>query len=477
MDIGSNSVRLVIYDRMKRVPRPLFNEKALCGLGQGLHRSGTLDAEAKAFAEASVARFVAIARMMGVGELHAVATAAVRDAKDGAAFIRKIEKNNGVKIRIISGEEEAYFAAQGVISSIHAPRGLVADFGGGSLELVEVSEKGILRQSTLPIGALRLLGMCNPDPDAIRARLRKELGKVAWLGKGYDRLYAIGGGFRSIARVHMERFDYPLRLLHHYAIETEPLRPFFTHLLGMTPKERARIQGLQNRRADGFLPAVVALEEIIRAARAERVIFSAAGIREGLLFDKLPAEEHARDALTASMDALTGEAWDSSYADALFAWQKPLFAGEPQERERLRRAACSLSEIALAVSPDFRAEWAFEHILVAALYGITHRERVTLALALYHRYRAKKKLRSKVLELIHEEDEAWARLVGQSMGLAFDLSAGIGELLGRFAVTPIGGGAIGLQGDAEARKTVPATVEKRLEGLGETLRAFRKSRK
>lgn len=474
IDIGSNSVRLVIYDRLKRVPRPLFNEKSACGLGNGIHFTGKLDENSKIKASRCLSRFAYLSRTMKVDQLYAVATAALRDASDGPAFIREQEEKLGIKIEIISGEREAQLAAQGILSSINLPEGIAADLGGGSLEIVSLRHQHVQHQATFPLGSLRLLDAYKDDLSAIRKKVKEALQEVYWIKDVGQSFYAIGGGFRSIAQVHMRKERYPVRVLHQYSVPAEQLYPFFSYLLSLAPKEIQQIKGLNTRRKNSFLPSIVVLEEIMKQMSAEEVVFSAAGIREGLLYEKLPPQEYLRDALTASVSALTGRDMETdAYADTLMRWQEQLLDGETLAEKRLRRAACQLSEVALAVSPDFRAEWVFEHILVASLYGLDHRERVMLALACYYRHHHKFKLNSPTINLLQEEDKLWAKLVGQLSGIAFDLSAGIPDILDKISLS-VEGSEVKIRQDESVAMILPEETTKRLEGLGETCKAFRR---
>ncbi len=473
IDIGSNSVRLVVYDRLRRSPRPLFNEKWPCGLGHGIQATGRLNADAREMARTSIARYVHIARTMGLSSLHAIATAAIRDAEDGPDFIRELEREHEIRIRIISGEQEAHLAAQGVLASIHRPEGVAIDLGGGSLEAVELGER-IGRQATFPLGTLRLIDACGQDSKKLSRHIRDHLETQAWLQSSRPALYVIGGGFRSIARVHMRQHAYPLRILHQYTLETELFMPWLRNLKKLSLREIQALKGLSARRAEGFLPSVCVLEEMLKMTLAKQLVISTAGIREGLLHDLLRPQERKRDGLSASLMNLSGkEVHDEAYTKALFDWQTPLFTREPPELARLRRCVCALSEIALPVNVDFRAEWAFEHLVVASLYGITHSDRITLALALYYRYRPTCKLETPLLRLVGEREHVWAQMAGQSAALASAISAGTAGLLPKESLRIKGDMAV-LQPGENIAQILPATVEKKLEGLGEILSAYRK---
>ena len=151
IDIGSNSVRLVIYEEMARSLVSIFNEKTMCGLGREVQSSGLLAPDAVAKALTSLRRFRALCRIMKVGRVHAIATAACRDASNGPEFIAKAEQICRVRIEILSGPREAQLSALGVVSGIHRPDGIVGDLGGGSLELVDISGHRVRKGVTLPL--------------------------------------------------------------------------------------------------------------------------------------------------------------------------------------------------------------------------------------------------------------------------------------------------------------------------------------
>ncbi len=152
VDIGSNSLRLVVYDGVRRAARIMLNEKVLCGLGRGLSETGRLNQEGVEQARVNLQRFVSLARAIGVSRLDVLATAAVRDADDGREFAAEIERRFGVRVRILAGAEEGRYSALGVLSGIPDAQGFAGDLGGGSVELVPVAKGRAGAGATLPIG-------------------------------------------------------------------------------------------------------------------------------------------------------------------------------------------------------------------------------------------------------------------------------------------------------------------------------------
>lgn len=473
IDIGSNSVRLVIYDAIKRTPLPIFNEKILCGLGKGLASTGRLNPDGVKLAEESLKRFLALVRIMDVVELQILATAAVRDAVDGTEFVETLERKYGVSITVISGIKEARLAAAGVFSSIYRPEGLAGDLGGGSIELISLERGSIAGQATMPIGPLRLLDASGGDTGIMRGLIRDAVSAESWLDRAHPpHFYAIGGSFRAIAHIYMKIEKYPLDIVHHYTIKNAPMRKLLKEIVSLPPQEVAELPGAPSKRAEALIPAALVLEHILDLTHPVDVIFSASGIREGFLYEKLSPSIRAEDPLIASCaDLASQNGRVAGYARELFTWMAPLFEKESDADKRLRFAACILSEIGWRIHPDYRAEWVFFRALQSTLTGLSHPERVTLALALYHRHQYKRKHDWDVLELARERDLAWARVVGTAASLAYHVSGGMSGNLDNVTLR-LGKHELEVAFAPDAQDLMTDAVRKRVEGLGDTFKAF-----
>ena len=473
IDIGSNSVRMVVYHGLKRVPLPLFNEKYMCALGKGLARTGKLNPEGVKQAEIAIARFLVMARRLEVASLDIIATAAVRDAENGYQFVRSIEEQHGVKITTISGEREAELAAKAVLSSFHEPLGLSADLGGGSMELATVERTRIGQVASCHLGNLRMIDATDGKRDKMENLIRDELKEIAWLKNVRPPcIYAIGGGFRALAKVHIKKTRYPLNLTHEYAMSKRALTQMTEKLLTLPSSEIAELPGISEKRAATLIPSALVLQKLMNVTGAHEVRFSVSGIREGFFYDLLGPRLQKEDALIASatdLAALIGRS--GGYAQELYDWMTPLFAREPITWQRLRLALCKLSELAWSIDPSFRANWAYLRIIQSSLKGMDHKERLMLALALYHRYQTRWKGDKSEISLLDERERLWARCVGLSANLAFQLSGGRGGNL-HHAKLSYHDAQVRLMLDTEANPLRTETVEKRLEGLGEALKAF-----
>ena len=242
VDIGSNSIRLVVYEGIARSPTVLFNEKMLAGLGRGIVSTHKLDAEAVTRSMEEFRRFRALSDQAGAEQLYAIATAAAREAENGPDFIRKTEAILGTEVRVLSGREEAYYSAMGIISSFHQPDGIAGDLGGGSLEVIDIRGDTYGDGLTMPLGGLRLQDMAKNSMAAAAKIARAELAKAKVLKGGKGRaFYAVGGTWRNLARLHMNSVGYPLAVMHHYEMGIEESIPF---LLQVARGDVEKIKGI-----------------------------------------------------------------------------------------------------------------------------------------------------------------------------------------------------------------------------------------
>ena len=443
VDIGSNSVRLVVYEALKRNPVPLFNEKILAGLGEAVGSTGRLSGQSVERALGALRRFRALADHMGIERLHVLATAAVREAENGAAFVEAGEAVCRGPIEILSGAREAHLTALGVVSGVHRADGVAGDLGGGSLELVDIRDEAVGAGVTLPLGGLRLSDVSGRSLRRAEAMARAALGACRLLDKAKGRsFYAIGGTWRALGRLHMTQTGYPLHVAHHYALPAKDAVDFAQLVKQAAPGALASIDVVNEARQPLLAYGALVLEHVVRQGRPKTVVFSALGVREGLLYDLLDPEERRRDVLLAAAEELASLLGRSlAHGQQLCAWTDRLFGSarieESAEETRLRHAACLLSDIAWRAHPDYRGEEALEAIAYANVAGIDHVGRAFLALAVYHRYvgagddrgmvRLRPLLTAKLLER--------ARLVGLACRLAYVLSASVPGVLPQIALT------------------------------------------
>ena len=393
IDIGSNSVRLVVYESLSRSLVSVFNEKALCGLGREVQSTGLLAPDAVAKALTSLRRFRALCRIQKVGRVHVIATAACRDASNGPEFIAKAERICGVPIEILSGPREAKLSALGVISGIHEPDGIVGDLGGGSLELIDVRGSRVRSGVTLPLGSLALQDSSRKSLKRAENIVRDLVTGVSLLKKGQGRnFYAVGGTWRALARIHIVQSGYPLKVMHGYSIPGPEALDFAQRLRRLAATDRlADIEVVSDARRPLLTYAALALEYVIRVARPKTIVFSTFGVREGLFYEMLPADQRADDGLICAAQNLNRLLSRSArHAEELIAWTDRLVRvirlRETEEDRRLRHAACLLSDIGWRVHPDHRGEETLSLITNGNFGSISHQGRAFVALAVFYRY-------------------------------------------------------------------------------------------
>jgi exopolyphosphatase / guanosine-5'-triphosphate,3'-diphosphate pyrophosphatase len=467
VDIGSNSVRLVIYENSQRNAATLQNEKAICGIGREMVSTGRLHAEGCAEALAALARFRMIADGLGVEVREAVATAAARDAVNGAEFIARAERAWGSPIRILAGEDEARIAAEGVVAGIPNADGLVADLGGGSLDMVTVKAGLTTNAYTLPFGPLRLMDQAKGDSDKARDVVDKGLKALPALSA--PALYAVGGIWRSFARVDMEEHNYPLHVLQQYTIPRGRALRLCKVLAGLSRESVRKIKVVSKRRADALPYGAVVLERLLLAGDIRDVVISAYGLREGLFYARLAAEERARDPLLEfAMGSNERLARVPAHAAEMLRWTQPLFEGEGAELRRIREASAYFSDIGWRRHPDDRATGAMGQVLTGPFAGADHRARALIATSIFHRYSGDEDFpRNLILAgLLDKDDEKRALKLGLAWRFAFSLSASaVGELAHyKLRLTPA---KIVLEVPARREAIAGDPVQKRLGVLAE----------
>jgi exopolyphosphatase/guanosine-5'-triphosphate,3'-diphosphate pyrophosphatase len=438
IDVGSNSVRLVVYEGLTRSPTELFNEKALCGLGREVQSTGLLAADAVEHALSTLKRYRALCERMGVRETLAIATAACRDAKNGHAFIRSAERTLKTEIDILSGAREAELTALGVISGVHRGDGVVGDLGGGSLELVDIRGMRARHGLTRPLGGLALADISSKSLKKAEKFVKKTLGGLAMLKACENRtLYAVGGTWRSLARLHMWQTGYPLHVMHGYAIAADEALEFARLVHRVDVETLSNIEVVNNARRPLLPYAALVLEYILRIGKPRQVVFSALGVREGLLYSMLKRKDQEKDALIEAARHLNRlRSRSPRHGEELIAWTDRFIASsgldESSEERRLRHAACLLGDIGWRAHPDYRGEQSLNIIAHGGFSGIDHAGRAYLALAVFFRHVGlvmDDELSPRLRELVSTRMLDRARVLGAAMRLAYVVSAAMPGVL------------------------------------------------
>ncbi|WP_300032124.1 Ppx/GppA family phosphatase [uncultured Roseobacter sp.] len=418
VDVGSNSVRLVVFDGAARSPAYFYNEKIMCALGAGLSDSGVLNPEGRVRALNALRRFQHLAQGMGLPALTVVATAAVRDARDGPDFCADVLRETGLRIWVIDGEEEARLSAQGVLLGWPGSYGLVCDIGGSSMELAEISGGRVGRRMTSHLGPLKLQDIAGGKKGRdkhIRATL-EHMRDV--MGDQRDRLFLVGGSWRAIARIDMHRRGYPLHVLHEYRMTARSVSDTVQFIRDADLSELRSACGISSARMNLVPLAAEVLKRLVQTFRPKDIAISSYGIREGMLYEQMPQRLRDRDPLVeACRFAEAKDARMPGFGKSLYAFIHPLFKNVPDARRRLIKAACLLHDVSWRAHPDYRAETCFDNATRANLGGLKHSERVFLGLALLHRYSNKREGTrfEELYELIDEKTQLEAEILGKAM--------------------------------------------------------------
>lgn len=431
IDIGSNSVRLQIFDKVSRNPMLLFNEKNQCGLGRSLASTGELAQDAVDEALKTLRRFRALAVQRGVTKIHAIATAAARDAKNAEDFVSRATDILAGPIAILSGKDEAKLAGYGVIAGFHEPDGLSGDMGGGSLEITDIKKFKIGKMVTTPLGALRVIDISKGNIEKAKKYIDEELQNISWLKQGKDRpFYAVGGTWRAIAKLHMAQRNYPMKITHGYRIRAPKVIEFTQLLDGLSPSSMDGIQLVNKSRRETVPFGALVLERLFQMVEPSELVISATGVREGLIYGLLSKEEQKTDPLLAACaDLARLDTHSSHYCQELCDWTDMIFANfdldETPEETRLRHAACLLSDVARYVHTEYRVERGLDLVAEANMTGVNHADRIFLALSVYFRYGGSADNESApLLSLAGERVLERTRILGAAFRLANLISAG-----------------------------------------------------
>ena len=468
VDIGSNSVRLVIFEDGVRSPDYFFNEKCICQLGLDLSETGRLNPAGKEKALSALRRFAALSRRMGVGEVIAIGTAALREAEDGPAFREEIEAETGLAVRVATGSEEAHLAAQGVMLGWPNVDGVVADLGGSSLELARVRGGRIEAAVSSPSGHLRLAEQNAPSARQAMMALAAAAGPFAMDG---GRLVLVGGAWRALAKAHMAMENYPLHVLQGYAIDAPDALKLCDWATTAKPSEVKKASDVSNSRLASVAAGAHALKRLLLDIRPDEVSISAFGVREGLIYERLSPSLRAVEPLTAAADgAERRNARCPGFGAELFAWMRPLLGGLTDDQMRLAEATCLLHDANWRTHPDYRAAACFNLVTRANLGGVGHKDRLFMGAALLHRYKGSGNDReaSDAIARLPEDARKGAEIVGRAARLGAMLSGSAIGALGLCRLT-VEGDRLRLTFADEASEFAGERVERRFRALADAM--------
>jgi exopolyphosphatase/guanosine-5'-triphosphate,3'-diphosphate pyrophosphatase len=474
IDVGSNSVRMVVYRIDGRAMTPILNEKVMAGLGRDLNRTQMLSPEGAETAVRAIRRFATLIEALQIREVFPVATAAVREANDGRAFADRIYDETGLKLRILSGDDEARLSALGVSAGAPDAKGVVGDLGGASLELIEISPKGLGRGETFPLGPLTLARE-EFDYERVSDQVEKVLSNTKLLGRRGGDFYAVGGAWRALGRIDIALTNHPLGVLHHHQMSRAEVLKVADVVRKQSRRSLEKLEEAAAKRADTLPYAAVVLERVMMAGNFDRVILSAFGLREGVLLERMSEQALAVHPLIAAAEALAGR-WSRTraFGQSLEQWIAPMFVGQvpifgKKRDEVVRGAAARLADVGGPLHPDQRVEVMFDLILRAPLAAISHEERGFLAAAIHHRYtKAQPRHADAYLRLLNEEQQAAAAALGAALRLGADLSGRSETLLASFDIAAVDDKLV-LRVKKRVAHLVTETASRRLDAAAQAL--------
>ncbi|MEO9296430.1 Ppx/GppA phosphatase family protein [Devosia alba] len=439
LDIGSNSVRLVVYERHARALTPLYNEKSACALGRGVGKTGRLAEANMAKALKAIKRFALVCRLMRVGKTFILATSAVRDAANREAFVGAVEALMDCKVQVLSGAREAHYAALGAVAGMPGFSGIVGDLGGGSLETSRIVDGRDTDGKSFELGVIRLQDDSNGSPSEVSAIIRERL-QGAELGQSSagESFAAIGGTWRALAKLHQVMRKYPLHMVQHYVVPADEMIAFCDEIIGASSRKAyGGADRVSSSRRELVPLGAAVLAEVLKAGQFKDVVFSALGVREGYLYGKLDAQEQAIDPLIQGAEELSVlRSRSPAHANDLIAFSAQLLAvtgvQETSEEARLRTVACLLADIGWRAHPDYRGSQSIDAVAYGSLSGMDHPGRAFLAQVIAIRYDGlKSKTASSLVALGNAALTERARLIGSLFRVAYPITAAMPGILPR----------------------------------------------
>jgi exopolyphosphatase / guanosine-5'-triphosphate,3'-diphosphate pyrophosphatase len=470
IDVGSNSVRLVIYDGPARTPFVVHNEKVQARLGRSLAETGRIDAAAYDKALKGCRRFKALLDTAGIADVRTVATAAARDAENGPALLSDL-REIGLDPELLSGDAEANGSASGVISAFPGADGIVGDLGGGSLELVDVRGGNPGRRETFPLGVLRLPALRSGGDKEFCERIAAQLQNGGWMEAGAGRcFYLVGGSWRALGHLDMHLSGSSLPGVHGYAFSRNRITPMRKAIAELGPQLAKVVPGVSSSRAAVLDDAALLLEVVADSGNCERMVVSTFGLREGLLYSALDPDIQRQDPLLAAViDYALRRGNPTWRGDVVAAWIAPIFADENPAHERIRRAACHLAGVDLHPQSETRARHGMELAWLGAWIGLSAEERGMLAQAMWTAWSGKGQC-AQIEECAPVDSIRRAMRWGEAIRLAERLSGGATTVLRSSDLSKDGDSVI-LAIDNERRDLGGQVVAKQLAGLSDAMGA------
>ncbi|WP_446898353.1 Ppx/GppA phosphatase family protein [Clostridium sp. LBM24168] len=397
IDIGSNSMRAIIVKIFKNRSYEIIDElKATVRLGKDMTKEGNLNSDRTKVALKVLSYFKRLCDSNEVDEIIAVATEAVRKAKNQAEFLNMAKGDTGINIRVLTGQEEAYHDYLGVINSIDVDSALLMDIGGSSTELVFVKERNVQKSISIPMGAitltdnfLSLTGSKQKKLKELVKYLNDTFDSIDWLKdvKGIP-LIGIGGSFRTLGKVHRNKYSYPLNNSHNYHINSKSIFELYDSLKYMDISQYKRIKGISKERADIFYGALISIVSIIKYCKLKNVIISENGLRQGIIYRMLlddypPVVKNILDFSLNNISSKFG--LNKKHIKQVWNLCRKLseniseILNFPRENYKILKTAAYLNDCGISIGFDSHEKYSFYIVKDLKIYGVTHREQLMAA--------------------------------------------------------------------------------------------------
>ena len=421
IDIGSNSIRLVVFDGPKRSPLYLYNEKVFFRLGlQSFGKKAFDNATLKAVSRI-INRYVAICRNMEINKIIMFGTSALREASNSDVLVEVIRKKTNIGVDVISGEKEAFYAAQGILLGFPNAEGIICDLGGNSVEFANICKREIAECNSTLLGPLAITKLENKIEDIDRYIRKQLLGAVNANTAKDKPFFLIGGSWRAIAKIHMQRTQYPLKIIQGYKVKSKKIKKTLEFIQDSSFITKYDEINISADRLELLPLSARLLEIIIDELQIKTLTFSSFGVREGFLYHNLSEAEKKKDPLIEAAKFFEKkETRFPNMSKHTFKWISPLYENLPRKTKRVILAATKLHDIAWIAHPDYKMEMCLELVTRSNISGLSHKERVFLAMILLFRHKAKpeKVFNSNLFKIVSKKKRKIALVIGKGLKLA-----------------------------------------------------------
>ena len=473
IDLGSNSIRMLIYDNLLNSQIPVFNEKAICELGKNLDKTGKLDPKGSDFALSVLQRFKRILSNLKVKKFKIIGTAAIREATDSKLFVAKVEKILKKKVEVLTGIEEAENSALGVIIGFQRVNGVVVDLGGGSLEIARVEKNIIYEKISLPLGVLRLFNQPKRNKDKINSIISFYLNKIEWLRKGKTKnLYLCGGTWRTLLNAHIFKTNYPLSILHQYKLPAIEALKFSNRLSSVKLIKSEKLVGVTKSRTNYIPIGSYILSSLIKICDPSNILCSVSGVREGSLINKAYLNILKKDSLNRSVHfiALKKGDFGENYIK-LYNFLKKIFPNKDENFPiRLLLPACSLSNFDWGLGTYQRAELVFHEVINSPILKLSHNDRIKLGLVSFWRHCSTKYYPDlEFLKLLSNSEITACRRIGAALRFASSISVISSIFYEKIKIYVANEKTLILKVPKKYSQVISNQVQKRLKSLAEEM--------